>query len=176
MISDSIFYTYMDSPLGRILVAQNSVGLVAIDFQEGLAAKSPEAAWHFQKKLDGDAVDQLQAYFNGELYQFTLPLAPKGTLFQQQVWKALQSIPYGQTISYGELARKIGLPTAARAVGAANGKNPLCIIVPCHRVIGSNGTLTGFRGGVRLKEGLLSLERRHSAKSSLQLTMALVNS
>lgn len=176
MISDSIFYTYIDSPLGRILIAQNSVGLVAIDFQEGLAAKSPEAAWHFQKKLDGDAVEQLRAYFNGELYQFTLPLAPKGTLFQQQVWKALQSIPYGQTISYGELARKIGLPTAARAVGVANGKNPLCIIVPCHRVIGSNGTLTGFRGGVRLKEGLLELEHRHSAKSNRQLTMALGNS
>ncbi len=93
------------------------------------------------------------------------PLAPEGTPFQLRVWQALREIPYGETITYGELARRIGKPTASRAVGAANGRNPLPIIVPCHRVIGSNGTLTGFYGGLHLKAGLLELEQRHGGGS-----------
>ena len=103
--------------------------------------------------------DELRAYFAGELRQFSLPLAPSGTEFQLDVWNALRAIPYGETTSYGELAKRIGRPAAVRAVGAANGANPLPIVVPCHRVIGSNGSLTGFGGGIPLKQALLELER-----------------
>jgi methylated-DNA-[protein]-cysteine S-methyltransferase len=104
------------------------------------------------------AADQLDAYFAGALTRFTLPLAPRGSQFQQRVWAALQDIPYGQTQSYGELAGLIGSPGAARAVGLANGKNPIGIIIPCHRVVGSNGSLTGYGGGLDRKKQLLDLE------------------
>ena len=102
--------------------------------------------------------DQLDAYFAGELTGFTVPLAPRGTKFQQRVWAALLEIPYGQTQSYGQLAERIGSPGAARAVGLANGKNPIGIVIPCHRVVGSNGSLTGYGGGLARKKQLLDLE------------------
>src|SRR5690606_32489233 len=114
---------------------------------------------------------QLGAYFAGELQAFDLPLAPEGTPFQRTVWQALQSIPYGQTISYGELAQEIGRPTASRAVGAANGRNPLPIVIPCHRVIGGNGSLTGYGGGLRFKKALLSLERNGRIEVEEQLAL-----
>ncbi len=103
---------------------------------------------------------QLRVYFAGELKEFDLPLAPDGTPFQQKVWRELCKIPYGETISYGELARRIDNPNASRAVGLANGSNPIPIIIPCHRVIGSNGKLTGYGGGLPIKEKLIALERR----------------
>ena len=102
----------------------------------------------------------MRAYFAGDLEDFDLQLAPEGTPFQQSVWKELCTIPYGETISYGELARRIGNPKASRAVGLANGSNPIPIIIPCHRVIGSNGKLTGYGGGLPIKEKLLALEKR----------------
>ena len=105
-------------------------------------------------------IRQLRAYFAGELETFDLPLAPQGTPFQLGVWRRLCEIPYGQTISYGELARRLGNPNASRAVGLANGSNPIPIVIPCHRVIGSNGKLTGYGGGLPIKEKLLALERR----------------
>ena len=105
------------------------------------------------------AADQLDAYFAGELTTFALPLAPRGSGFQQRVWAALQQIPYGQIASYGELAERIGSPGAARAVGLANGKNPIGIVIPCHRVVGSNGSLTGYGGGLDRKRQLLDLVR-----------------
>ncbi|HWB60345.1 MAG TPA: methylated-DNA--[protein]-cysteine S-methyltransferase [Chthoniobacteraceae bacterium] len=105
-----------------------------------------------------EAREQMLAYFSGDLRKFTLPLAPKGTAFQQRVWSALRHIPYGATRSYGEIAAEIGNPKASRAVGAANGSNPICVIVPCHRVIGSDGSLTGFAYGEKLKRRLLELE------------------
>lgn len=104
------------------------------------------------------AADQLDAYFAGELTHFNLPLAPQGSDFQQRVWAALQEIPYGQTESYGELAARIGSPGGARAVGLANGKNPIGIVIPCHRVVGADGSLTGYGGGVERKKRLLDLE------------------
>jgi methylated-DNA-[protein]-cysteine S-methyltransferase len=107
-----------------------------------------------------EIVRQLRAYFAGTLEKFHLPLSPQGTQFQLGVWKRLCDIPYGETISYGELARRIGNPNASRAVGLANGSNPIPIIIPCHRVIGSNGKLTGYGGGLPIKEKLLALERR----------------
>ncbi|WP_108666467.1 methylated-DNA--[protein]-cysteine S-methyltransferase [Euzebya rosea] len=103
---------------------------------------------------------QLEEYFTGDREAFDVPLAPAGTPFQLTVWRALRDIPYGETIDYGELARRIGRPTASRAVGAANGRNPISIVVPCHRVIGSTGTLTGYGGGVERKQALLDLEQR----------------
>jgi methylated-DNA-[protein]-cysteine S-methyltransferase len=107
-----------------------------------------------------ETVRQLRAYFAGELETFELDLAPEGTPFQQKVWSELLNIPFGETISYGELARRIGNPNASRAVGLANGSNPIPIIIPCHRVIGSNGKLTGYGGGLPIKEKLLALEKR----------------
>jgi len=111
------------------------------------------------------AASQLDAYFRGELTSFDLPLALDGTQFQRCVWAALQSIPYGQTISYGDLARRIGQPSASRAVGLANGRNPVAIVVPCHRVIGADGSLTGYGGGMDRKRFLLALEQRASGQT-----------
>ena len=116
--------------------------------------------------LDAAAV-QLDAYFAGELTTFDLPLTLHGTAFQRTVWAALQDIPYGETISYGEMARRIGLPSASRAVGLANGRNPVSIVVPCHRVIGADGSLTGYGGGMERKRFLLGLEQRVSGRTLL---------
>ena len=163
---ETIRYTTLDSPLGKVLVAGGPAGLSHISFLAGNSPVSPGAGWEvWENQEDGnlphplaEAVEQLAAYFRRDLRAFELPLAPGGTPFQQGVWRALREIPYGETITYGELAQRIGQPTASRAVGAANGRNPLPIVVPCHRVIGQNGRLTGFRGGLHLKEGLLDLE------------------
>ncbi len=115
--------------------------------------------WEQRDDAFDDVGTQLMEYFDGRRRQFDLPLAPNGTPFQQRVWKALLDIPYGETISYGELAARIGRRSASRAVGLANGSNPLPIVIPCHRVIGSNGKLTGYGGGLAIKERLLALER-----------------
>ena len=130
--------------------------LCAVQFhgQHSGYAEAAQRATPFLKS----AARQLREYFSGQRQQFDLPLAPGGTAFQRQVWTALTRIPYGEVASYGDIARDIGKPSAARAVGAANGRNPLPIIVPCHRIIGSNGKLTGFAGGLQAKRALLTLE------------------
>jgi methylated-DNA-[protein]-cysteine S-methyltransferase len=159
----------MDSTLGKILIARNSAGLICTNFQVGLNSKTPEAGWRFNPAALDEVVDQLQAYFGGELYQFNLALAPQGTPFQLQVWRALAMIPSAETVSYGELAwRFLGRPHLARAVGGACSRNPLAIVIPCHRVVGSDGALTGYAGGVHLKQALLTLEREAWAKVNLQ--------
>jgi len=156
--------TVIDSTVGPLtLVAQDGaiVGLY-MDLQRhrpdddelGVPDRLGREAEQFKA-----AADQLDAYFAGALTRFTLPLAPRGSQFQQRVWVALQDIPYGETESYGELADRIGSPGAARAVGLANGKNPIGIVIPCHRVVGSNGNLTGYGGGLDRKKQLLDLER-----------------
>jgi methylated-DNA-[protein]-cysteine S-methyltransferase len=122
-----------------------------------------EPGWIEQAAPFREAVRQLDEYFAGTRRRFDLPLAPAGTPFQQRVWQGLTEIPYGETISYAELARRIGRPAAVRAVGAANGRNPLAIVVPCHRVIGSDGRLVGYGGGLPVKAALLELERRAGA-------------
>lgn len=172
---EALHYTTVDSPLGPVLVAADAAGLRHIAFQRGTRAVQPPPEW---QPDDGpacpplaEAVRQLHAYFAGDLRTFDLPLAPRGTPFQQRVWEALCTIPYGETISYGQLAGRIGRPTASRAVGAANGRNPLPIVVPCHRVIGSSGELTGFGGGLHLKEGLLALERTHCPGAAVQASL-----
>lgn len=171
MSNDSISYTFMDSPLGRLMVAWSGAGLTSIVFEKGQAMVQPEASWHYQEGASGEAMDQLQAYFDGTRQAFDLALAPEGTPFQREVWEALQHIPYGETVSYAQLAQRIGRPQAVRAVGAANGKNPLPIVIPCHRVIGSDGTLTGYAGGVHIKAALLDHERRCYAKPGAQLSL-----
>jgi methylated-DNA-[protein]-cysteine S-methyltransferase len=158
-----INYTYMESPVGRLLLAGDDDGLRLVSFAEGKGVREPESDWRYHTEPLHKAVGQLEAYFAGNLRSFDLPLNLQGTPFQLVVWRALQDIPYGQTISYGELAGRIGNPKASRAVGLANGSNPIPIIVPCHRVIGSNGKLTGYGGGLCHKETLLALERKVSA-------------
>ena len=165
---EGLRYTTLDTPLGEVLLAGDGQGLRRINFLRGNRPVQPEPHWERDAAPFEEALRQLRAYFGGSLQTFDLPLAPVGTQFQQRVWRALREIPYGETISYGELARRIGDGKASRAVGAANGRNPLPIVIPCHRVIGSSGKLTGFAGGLHLKEGLLSHEAIHGGASSVQ--------
>ncbi len=155
-------YTYIDSPIGELLVAGNRGGISLISFSTGNKSRRHKEDWIHKPNSFSIIRKQLDAYFEGQLTQFDLKLKPQGTEFQLQVWKALRDIPYGETISYGELAKAINKPSASRAVGAANGNNPLPIVIPCHRVIGSTGKLTGFGGGIKTKAFLLDLERKHS--------------
>jgi len=164
-MKEEIIYTSLSSPVGDILVAQSAKGLKSIRFTKGTKPEPPDGQWKFEKKLEGDAVRQLKEYFNGELKNFTLPLDLEATPFQLKVWRALQKIPYGETLSYGELAKWIGQPKAIRAVGGANGKNRIPIVIPCHRVIGSDGSLTGFGSGLHIKSALLEHERKYSQNS-----------
>jgi methylated-DNA-[protein]-cysteine S-methyltransferase len=155
----SICYTHVASPLGLLLIAGDDSGLRHIMFPREVPPQFPDPTWREDAAPLAETIRQLEAYFAGELESFTLPLAPHGTPFQMEVWRRLCDIPYGQTISYGEMARRIGNPKASRAVGLANGSNPIPIVIPCHRVIGSNGKLTGYGGGLPIKEKLLALER-----------------
>jgi methylated-DNA-[protein]-cysteine S-methyltransferase len=153
-------YTRMESPVGPLRLVADDAGLRRIDFVNGRNPGQPDPQWHENAAQLGETIRQLRAYFAGELEAFDLKLAPQGTPFQLSVWNHLCNIPYGGTISYGELARRVGNPNASRAVGLANGSNPIPIVIPCHRVIGSNGKLTGYGGGLPIKEKLLALERR----------------
>jgi methylated-DNA-[protein]-cysteine S-methyltransferase len=154
-----IDYVWEDSPVGQLLIAADDDGLRQLLFASGRSEVQPQPGWRKNATHLAEVVRQLRAYFAGKLRQFDLPLAPEGTLFQRRVWHELLRIPYGETISYGELARRIGNPNGSRAVGLANGANPISIVIPCHRVIGSNGQLTGYGGGLKTKEWLLALER-----------------
>lgn len=153
-------YGYFDSPVGPLLVAGAAGRLHRIRFPAETRTWEPRSGWRREESLFVDAFRQLHAYFAGESTDFDLPLRLAGTAFQNEVWAALCDIPFGATISYGALASRIGKPTASRAVGRANGANPLPIVVPCHRVVGSNGSLTGFGGGVEVKRFLLAHEQR----------------
>lgn len=156
----SVLFTKIESPIGPLLLASDEAGLRGIYFANGKHAAKPDPEWQEDPTPLKEGIRQLRAYFAADLEAFDLPLAPQGTPFQLKVWKLLCEIPYGETISYGELARRAGNPKASRAVGLANGSNPIPIIIPCHRVIGSNGKLTGYGGGLPIKEKLLALERR----------------
>ena len=155
-----VYCSHLKSPIGTLLLSANETGLREINFPKNGCPTTPDPDWRNDDFALGEPIRQLLAYFAGDLEDFNLPLAPEGTPFQQSVWKKLCAIPYGETISYGELARRIGNPKANRAVGLANGSNPIPIIIPCHRVIGSNGKLTGYGGGLPIKEKLLALEKR----------------
>jgi methylated-DNA-[protein]-cysteine S-methyltransferase len=148
-------YSEIDCPVGRLLLSGEPGCLRVLSF-----GGQPKETWREDPTPFQQAIEQLRAYFEGELHEFSVALDPEGTPFQTRVWRELERIPYGETISYGQLAERIGNPKASRAVGLANGSNPIPIIVPCHRVIGSNGKLTGYGGGLPIKEKLLALERR----------------
>lgn len=155
-------YSYMDSPVGRLLLAGSRDTLEIIGFSSGAKARGADPDWTRSDEFFGRAKKQLDEYFAGSRRHFELALAPQATPFQAEVLVALQQIPYGETCSYLDIAVAVGNPKAVRAVGGANGNNPLPIVIPCHRVVGSNGSLTGFGGGVDTKRFLLDLERRHS--------------
>ena len=155
---DSVRFTWLESPVGRLLLAGTDDGLTVLAFERGRQPVQPAADWIPAERPFREAARQLGAYFAGRLREFDLPLRPEGTPFELEVWRELRRIPYGRTTSYGELARRLGRPSAARAVGLANGRNPLAIVIPCHRVIGANGSLTGYGGGLETKRWLLEHE------------------
>jgi methylated-DNA-[protein]-cysteine S-methyltransferase len=174
-----VTYRFLETPVGGLLLGRDEAGLRLIrfaaraDLKVGPYDSSDKVGPYdtydkvgpydrvgpYDDRAFDDVTSQLTEYFAGTRRQFDLPLAPEGTPFQQRVWRVLLDIPYGQTISYGELAARIGQPSAARAVGLANGSNPLPIVIPCHRVIGAGGKLTGYGGGLPIKRQLLALER-----------------
>ena len=155
-----IHYRVIDSPIGALTLAGTGSLLQHLRMLDQ-TYEPDRTGWVRDDEAFGAAVDQLRAYFAGELTSFEVDLQLDGTAFQRRVWAALQAIPYGQTTSYGQIADAIGSPGAARAVGLANGHNPVSIIVPCHRVIGSTGRLTGYGGGLQRKLALLELEKNH---------------
>lgn len=164
-VMDDRARTVIETPVGPLTIVACDQGITAINFGRtvdltGIPATHP---------LLTEAVHQLREYFAGSLRSFNLPILLEGTSFQKSVWQVLMDIPYGETISYGEQARRLGNPAAVRAVGLANGRNPVPIVVPCHRVIGANGTLTGYGGGLVIKEALLALEGSLKSKAQMDL-------
>ncbi|MGV0837829.1 methylated-DNA--[protein]-cysteine S-methyltransferase [Mycolicibacterium thermoresistibile] len=155
-------YRIVDSPIGPLTLAGRGDRLSHLRMVDQTYEPSREG-WVADDSAFSAAVRQLAEYFDGDRMHFELELELQGTAFQRRVWNALMTIPYGETRSYGEIARQIGSPTAFRAVGLANGRNPIAVIVPCHRVIGSNGTLTGYGGGLERKQSLLGLEKAKMA-------------
>ena len=164
------YWTTTDSPVGPLLLTSDGRALTRVLFDA-----DPDPDWSAQPcDLLDRAVEQLREYFAGERTEFDLPLAPDGTPFQRRVWEALRTIPYAETISYRQLATRVGNPSASRAVGLANGRNPISLVVPCHRVIGADGSLTGYGGGLDRKRTLLDLERRVGGAASPQDQLTLL--
>jgi methylated-DNA-[protein]-cysteine S-methyltransferase len=155
-------YTYLPSPLGDLLATRDDDGITGLYLPTGKNVVTPKDDWTRDDEAFDDLRTQLAQYFAGERREFSLPLNASGTPFQKRVWDALCDIPYGETASYGATAIAIGAPTASRAVGLANGQNPISIVVPCHRVIGAGGALTGYGGGLEAKQWLLAHEAAHS--------------
>ena len=150
--------TTIETPVGPITLLSEEGAISGLYMHDQRYAPEQDETWMADRAVFGQVIEELEAYFDRELTTFTVPLRPKGTPFQQEVWRQLRKIPYGETISYGELANRVARPGAARAVGSANGHNPIGIIVPCHRVIGANGSMTGYAGGLDRKTWLLRHE------------------
>jgi methylated-DNA-[protein]-cysteine S-methyltransferase len=164
-MNETLLYTRMDSPIGELLIVGDGRALHGLYMQEGRTAAAVRPEWRRADEPFAEVRAQLSQYFDGDRQCFDVPLALTGTPFQRRVWQALQRIPYGETTTYAELARRVGRPSASRAVGLANGRNPVAVIVPCHRVIGSDGSLTGYGGGLERKRLLLELEAGRTALS-----------
>jgi methylated-DNA-[protein]-cysteine S-methyltransferase len=158
-ISPMVLYTTVESPIGELLLVGDGHALCGLYMQDGRKPARISEAWKESSAPFAGVRGQLEEYFAGERRTFDIPLVIEGAEFERRVWRALREIPYGETVSYGEIARRVGQPTAARAVGLANGRNPIAVIVPCHRVIGADGTLTGYGGGLERKRLLLELEQ-----------------
>jgi len=163
-----MFYAEYNSPIGQLRLYGDGENIVEIVFPKKQAVSCKQEDAVENTAMFDELREQLDKYFDGTLQTFSVPLAPAGTAFQKQVWQTLQGIAYGETTSYGRIADSIGKPTASRAVGAANGANPIPIVIPCHRVIGSNGKLTGFAGGLATKQWLLSHETGEQALFSFE--------
>jgi methylated-DNA-[protein]-cysteine S-methyltransferase len=165
--TNTTYTTTVDSPVGPLVLTSDGVSLTRLLFDA-----TPDPEWSTEPcPVLERAVTQLREYFAGERRDFDLPVEPAGTPFQLSVWTALRDIPYAATINYGQLATRVGNPSASRAVGLANGRNPISIVVPCHRVIGANGSLTGYGGGLDRKRTLLELERRTAGAEQAQLSL-----
>jgi methylated-DNA-[protein]-cysteine S-methyltransferase len=166
-----IYSTVYESPIQTLRLVSDGRSLMGLYMMSEKHLLTPQGDWVEDESVAPfpETKQQLSAYFAGPLTEFELPLQMQGTLFQQRIWEALKTIPYGTTMSYGELAQQIGQPKASRAVGLANGRNPISIIVPCHRVIGANGKLTGYGGGIERKQWLLNHERLMRMKQSVKL-------
>ncbi|HLN48259.1 MAG TPA: methylated-DNA--[protein]-cysteine S-methyltransferase [Steroidobacteraceae bacterium] len=156
-------FTYLDSPIGPLLLCSDGAALTGLYMDSPDRPSLDGGDWTEDASADPlpQAVRQLREYFEGKRHEFDLPMRLAGTVFQQRVWRSLTEIPYGETWSYGQLAKRIGNPNASRAVGLANGRNPISILVPCHRVIGADGSLTGYGGGLERKRWLLAHEGSH---------------
>lgn len=160
---EALYYDFIETCLGLVIMAVNGEGLLChATFQDGPKMIVPPDHWEHDVTRLSESIRQVKKYFAGKLERFELSLAPAGTEFQKNVWTVLTEIPYGETITYGELARRVGKPKASRAVGNANGRNPIVIIQPCHRVVASGGKLGGFSSGLHRKEYLLGMERKIS--------------
>jgi len=155
----NVSYWISTSPVGRLLLVGSAKGLQALQFQDGAHPLPIQPTWQKAHEPFRAVLEQLQEYFGGSRTRFQVKLDLQGTPFQRRVWQALQRIPYGRRVSYGDIAKQVARPKASRAVGAANGQNPVSIIVPCHRVIGANGKLVGYGGGLPIKTALLALEQ-----------------
>ncbi len=162
----TIAYTFLASPFGKILVAWGDKGLVRVGIR-GEREERVEPGWRFDRSLDCEATRQLREYFAGERRSFDLPKVLESTPFRLDVWRALERIAFGETASYRQVGEWVGSPSASRAVGLACGANPLPIVIPCHRVIGTNGKLVGFGGGLDMKRAMLSFERAHAPQRSV---------
>jgi methylated-DNA-[protein]-cysteine S-methyltransferase len=158
-MTTAIYYSYIDCPLGQLFVQGDGQFVTGLYMPQHKGWRGPDASWQQADAPFAVVREQLTEYFAGERQQFDVPLKLAGTPFQQCVWQELVRIPFGATTTYSQLAQRVGKPTASRAVGNANGRNPISIIVPCHRVIGTNGKLTGYAGGVDKKQWLLAWER-----------------
>ncbi|MEL6813994.1 MAG: methylated-DNA--[protein]-cysteine S-methyltransferase [Cyanobacteria bacterium J06598_3] len=167
MTHNTIHYTWIESPVGELLLTANSQSLIGLHLKGQKHFPEMTDAWKktAELKIFEQVKTQLAEYFSHQRKAFNLPLSPQGTDFQKQVWQFLLQIPFGQTLSYGDMAHQLGKPGAARAVGAANGRNPISIIVPCHRVIASTGKMTGYAGGIDRKQWLL----RHEQSAQMDL-------
>ena len=156
--AEPTWYTLLDTSFGPLCIVGTAQGLTHVEFQDGERPVRRQSDWQEDEGVLDEARRQLRAYFEGRRQRFTLPVTPQGTPFQQRVWRELQEIPWGATTTYREIAERLGQPAAVRAVGHANGRNPIAIVIPCHRVVGANGDLTGFAGGIETKRRLLQHE------------------
>lgn len=172
----NVFYQLWPSPIGGLLLVSNGEALTGLYMSDHKGGAVPQPEWRRDGGPFAQVCEQLTAYFASNLQEFDVCLMPAGTAFQKKVWQELGRIPFGSRISYGELARRIDQPAASRAVGRANGQNPISIVVPCHRVIGANGTLTGYGGGIERKKWLLEHETRfcHTADVDLGSATCLI--
>ncbi len=162
-----MFYTRFDTPFCPVILAGDETGLahLHLDTGQGNRVFEIQSHWESNPAFFTEAQTQILDYFQGKRLEFNIPISPAGTEFQKAVWATLRRIPYGRVVSYGHIAKEMGREKAARAVGAANGKNPIPLIIPCHRVVGANGSLTGFAHGTDIKARLIALEKHHSPAS-----------